>query len=106
MEAGTLNCRIEIQAKHKATDAAGATVTEWRPLMKLWANIRHTSGAETIKGDMEVGIVKASIRVRWNPKITADMRVVLKNGDIYDIKSVLPDLTLRRFVDLVCEKAG
>lgn len=105
MNAGMLNNRVEIQAKVKTADASGATVIEWRPLMKLWADVRHTSGAETIKGDMQVGIVKASIRVRWNPKITEDMRVVLKSGDIYDIKSVLPDMRRREFVDLVCEKA-
>ena len=104
MIAARLNTRIEIQAKSKAADESGATVTVWRPLCRLWGDVRHTSGTESIRADVLTGTVKASIRIRYRPDIAAEMRAVLPDGAVYDIKAVLPDLRRREYTDLVCER--
>lgn len=103
MRAALLSTRVEIHGKAKATDKLGATVTQWQPLYKVWADIRHTSGKETIKADTLTSIVRASVRIR-RKDVTAQMRVVLGDGSIYDIKAVQPDLQSREFIDLICER--
>lgn len=104
MRAALLSTRVEIQGKAKATDKLGATVTQWQPLFKVWADIRHTSGKETIKADALTSIVRASVRIRRRKDVTAQMRVVLGDGSIYDIKAIQPDLQSREFIDLICER--
>lgn len=106
MKAGDFNSRIDVQYKAQVMDEAGATIFQWQSLMKLWANIRHSSGAEAIKADKMTSTVNASIRIRWRTDIKAGMRVMLKSGAVYEIQAVLPDCRSRRFVDLVCEMVG
>lgn len=106
MKAAQLNTRIDIQFKIKTADESGATVEAWQPLGRFWADVRHTSGAESIRADVLTGTVKASIRIRYRPDIVAEMRAVLPDGAVYDIKAVLPDLRTRRYTDLVCERTG
>ena len=104
MDAGRLNARIRIEADGEYRDASGAWVTGWTTLAETWANVRHTSGAEAIKGDQIVSTARASIRIRYRTGLTAGMRVtVVSTGAIYSVLSVLPDLQRREFVDLVCE---
>ena len=104
MQAGKLNTRIRIEADGEVQDASGAWVTGWTTLAETWANVRHTSGAEAIKGDQIVSTARASIRIRYRAGLTAGMRVtVVSTGAIYSVLSVLPDLHRREFVDLVCE---
>ena len=106
MKSAMLNTRIEVQHKVKTTDASGATVVAWQTLCGLWANVRHTSGAESIKADALTSVVKASIRIHNRAGISDDMRVILKSGEVYDVKAVLPDLQRREYLDLVCEKVS
>ena len=104
MDAGRLNTRIRIEQDGEYRDASGAWVTGWATLAETWANVRHTSGAEAIKGDQIVSTARASIRIRYRTGLTAGMRVtVVSTGAIYSVLSVLPDLQRREFVDLVCE---
>ena len=63
------------------------------------------NGAQTIKGDADISIVQASIRIRRRTDITAGMRV-LDGTAVYDIKAVLPDEESRDRVDLVCERVA
>ena len=104
MDAGRLNTRIRIEQDGEVQDASGAWITGWSTLAELWADVRHTSGAEAIKGDQIVSTARASIRIRYRTGLTAGMRVtVVSTGAIYSVLSVLPDLQRREFVDLVCE---
>ena len=104
MDAGRLNTRIRIEADGEVQDASGAWVTGWSTLAELWADVRHTSGAEAIRGDAITSTARASVRIRYRTGIDAGMRVVVvSTGAVYNIVSVLPDLQGQVFVDLVCE---
>lgn len=105
MRAGALNERIEILARVKSLDDAGATSFKWQHLTSVWANIRHESGKETLSHDVITASVRASVRIRWRSGITPDMRIKTVNG-VYEIEAVLPDLGGRVFVDLVCRTIG
>ena len=104
MHAGRLSTRISIEADVDALDAYGATIRTWQTLAQVWADVRHTSGKEAITGDAITSLARASMRIRWRTGLTAGMRVlVLDTGRYYDVRSVLPDLNKREYIDLVCE---
>lgn len=101
MQAGSLNSKITIQRKTAAADAWGTPEPQgWEDVAKVWSNVRHQSGSESIRASADVSIVRASIRIRWRAGIDAGMRV-LHAGQVYDIEAVLPGVG-RQHVDLVC----
>lgn len=101
MRAGELRDRITIQRKTAAADAWGTPEPQgWEDVAKVWSNVRHQSGSESIRAGADVSIVRASIRIRWRTGIDAGMRV-LHVGQVYDIEAVLPGVG-RQHVDLVC----
>lgn len=102
MDIGKLNKRVEIQSQASTYDGAGQQVETWSTFAKVWANIRHKSGAETIKSDAVASIVKASIRVRYKAGINAGMRVIYQTST-YKIEAVLPHVDDNRYIDLVVE---
>ncbi|MDD0814281.1 phage head closure protein [Curvibacter sp. HBC28] len=102
MAAGMLNSRVSIQARAPGRDALGQPANTWAELASMWANIRHQSGAEAVRADALVSVVRASIRVRRRRDVTASMRVV-HGSVVYEIKAVLPDEVRGEFMDLVCE---
>lgn len=102
LRAGSLKDRITIQRKTGAADEDGTPLPSgWEDLAKVWANVRHLSGSEAIRGDAQVSAVRASIRIRWRAGINAGMRVIHAQ-QVYDIEAVLPGAT-REHVDLVCK---
>lgn len=103
MRAGQLNSRVKIQKRGTGTDAWGQPDPDsWADHVEVWANIRHLSGAEAIKGDAVTSLVRASIRIRRRAGIDAGMRVV-QGTTTYEIKAVMPDEVRREFTDLACE---
>lgn len=102
MQAGTLNRRATIQRRVTGFDPIGQPIDDTETVATVWANVRHTSGLEAIKGGAETSIVKASIRIRYRAGIDAGM-TVLADAVTYEIKAVMPDVAGRKFVDLVCE---
>jgi len=102
--AGTLRDRIHIQRKTGGADEWGTPLPEgWENISpgRIAANVQHKSGLGTIKADAEVSIVRASIRIRRRAGVDAGMRVLF-DGQIYELKAVLPGPT-REYIDLVCE---
>jgi len=99
---GLLNSRITVQQLAGGVDALGQPVQTWADFATLWANIRHSSGVESIKADALTSVVRASIRVRYRTDITVGMRVV---GPLstYNVVAVLPDISGKEYTDLVCE---
>lgn len=102
MRAGQLNRLVTIRRRKTGVDAIGQPIDTVEDVATVWANIRHTSGLEAIKGGAETSIVKASIRIRYRAGIDAGMRV-LHGSTAYDIQAVLPDEIGRRHIDLACE---
>lgn len=102
--AGSFPHRVTIQRRTEGEDEWGTPLPEgWESLTEhpIWANVRHLSGSESIKADVEVSTVRASVRIRWRTGVTSGMRL-LYAGQIYDIEAVLPG-TNRQHIDLVCK---
>jgi SPP1 family predicted phage head-tail adaptor len=102
MRPGLLNRRVVVQQQSTTQDAIGQPVLTWTTFATLWADIRHSSGVESIKADALTSTVRASIRVRYTRTITTGMRVV-EGTTTYNIVAVLPDMGGKEYTDLVCE---
>lgn len=106
IRAGLLNRQVKIQRLTQIKDGIGQIIgTDWTDVATVWANIRHTSGMESIRAGAETSIVKASIRIRYRAGIDASM-TVLHGATTYQIKAVLPDESGRVYLDLVCERVS
>lgn len=105
MRAGELRHRIELQAHTQETDAYGTPLpAAWTTVARVWADVRHLSGSESIRAGADTSLVKASCRIRWRDDVTAAHRV-LYGGKVYDIEAVLPGGD-RVYVDLVLKTTG
>lgn len=104
MRAGSLKSRVTIKQLTGGQDEIGQPIQTWTDVARVWANIRHLSGSETIKAGAETSITKASIRIRYRTDINSGMRVY-HGSTVYEIKAVLPDEESRDRLDLVCEVA-
>lgn len=102
MQAGRLNRRCVIQAAETVQDELGQPIPGWDDVATVWADIRNRSGLEAIKAGAPVSTVQASIRIRYRAGVTAGMRVV-HNLLAYEIKAVMPDVSGREYVDLICQ---
>lgn len=102
MQAGRLNRRCVLQAPGTAQDELGQSIPGWNDVATLWADIRMKSGLESIKAGAPVSVVQASVRIRYRAGVNAGMRLV-HNLVAYEIRAVMPDVSGREFLDLVCE---
>lgn len=102
MRAGPLNTRITVQQLAAGQDALGQPVQTWSDVAMLWADVKQNSGMSMVRGDADVSVVRASIRVRYRTGLTAGMRV-LAGSTVYNIQAVLPDVAGRQYIDLVCQ---
>jgi len=102
MRPGLLNSRVIVRQQSTTPDALGQPTQTWSTFATVWANVRHTSGVESIKADAFTPVVRASIRVRYRGDLTAAMRVV-HGSTTYNVVAVMPDIGGKEYVDLACE---
>ena len=102
MKAGTLRDRLELQEQSGGMNDWGEPLpNDWITVARIWGNVRHLSGSESIKAGADTSIVKASIRIRRNSSVTPACRI-LHGEKVYDIEAVLPD-SRRIYADLLCK---
>lgn len=103
IKAGSLDQRITLQKRSSVVDSIGQPVESWADVAYLWANVRHLSGAESIRSGAPASQVKASIRIRpmsiLHSGVDSGMRV-LHGAAVYQVEAVLPHG--RDWIDLVC----
>lgn len=102
MRAGLLRHSILLQSPPGTQDAAGQPSLSWTDFATVRGDIRYLNGLEAIKSNEAVSLARASIRIRYLTGVNAGMRATC-NGVTFDIKTCLPDMTGRRFIDLACE---
>lgn len=100
MDIGHLRNQVQLQRAPSGVDAEGQRATTWSVLATLWADIKHLSGLQAIRGGAEASVVKASIRIRWRADVAAGDRIVW-GSTAYLVEAVLPDAA-HRYQDLAC----
>ncbi len=99
MQAGKLNRLVALQRRVDGADSIGQPSASYQEVVKVWADVRHRSGSETIRSGAVMSTVVASVRIRPYIGANAGMRVV-DGLDTFEIKSVLRG---REHYDLICE---
>lgn len=99
---GALTRRVTIEERGEGYDEAGQPIEGWTPVAVVWADVRFTSGLESIKAGSETSISKASVRIRYRHGLHAGLRLT-HDGMTFNVQAVLPDVSGREYVDLVCE---
>lgn len=110
MQPGTLRHRIDIQMPTSTKDSFGGIMPGW---LTLFANvpcsIEAISGREYFAAQQVQSSISARIVIRWRSgNIDSTMRAIKytdqahKTFNVYNIEAVLPDLTGRRELTLMC----
>jgi SPP1 family predicted phage head-tail adaptor len=104
-----LRHRVDIEERTEGLDSEGRQEENWDSILTseesgqlLPAAIVPLSGREFVAAQAVQAGVTTRITIRWRAGITAAMRVV-HGADVYNIKAVLPDPTLRQHLALMCE---
>jgi len=101
LRAGPLNRKISLQRKSSGKDDLGQPTDVWTEFASVWGAVLQLSGKEKITGGTKVDTGSASIRIRYRTDITSADRA-LSQGVIFNISSVLPNVSSREFTDLAC----
>lgn len=104
MLAHKLRHRVTIQRLDVSFDSnAGAQSETWVDFCKNEpAEIYPLSGREFIAAQAVQAGVSTRFVLRWRDDLTESMRIVHK-GKYYNIKSILPDPSLRRHLTILCD---
>lgn len=105
MYAQQLRTPAVIQQRGAGQDETGQPFDVWETVCECWADLRHLSGLESVRGDGATSIVKASARIRYRTGITAAMRLTAE-GVTYNIVAVMPDVSRKQYIDLALEVAA
>lgn len=109
MNIGPLDQRIRFERKFIEQDETYGTETvTWVEHLTLWANVQEVlpSRAETQAQGIRIENRPARIRVRYEPSIASDMRVVLleRGGRLLKIISGPAELGRREGLELMAEE--
>lgn len=103
MKAGQLRHIGVIEALVTTQDAdSGAVQEDWQEFARVCAHIRPLSGREFIAAQAVQAGVNTRITIRHREGVRPSMRFRYR-GTLYDIRAVLPDPTLKRHINLICE---
>lgn len=103
-----LRHRIDIEERVETVDTnTGARSHAWVSILDsedplIPAEIVPLSGREFVAAQAVQAGVTTRITIRHRDGLTAAMRVT-RQGEVYNIRAVLPDPTLARHVTLMCE---
>lgn len=107
-----LRHRVDIQSLENEQDSETGDITEtWvtvrdpedGPLFP--AEVAPLSGREYVAAAAVQKDVTTRITIRYRADVTEAMRVV-HGADVYNIRAVLPDPTLRRWLTLMCTRGS
>jgi SPP1 family predicted phage head-tail adaptor len=98
-----LRHRVDIEQYAETRDEFGGVVQTWSAYASdVPAEIVPLSGREFVAAQAMQGSVTTRITVRYDPSINPKMRIK-HDGTIYNIRAVLPDPSLRRWLTLMCD---
>lgn len=103
MEIGKLRHRVTLQKQINAPNDYGATVTKWRDIATVWAEIKPLSGREYFSAQQVQSEVTTQIWLRYRDDVKPTMRVN-HNGKHYEILSVLNTNGWNTSLQLMCKE--
>lgn len=116
VQSGLLRRRVDIQTPVRGKDSAGGPiVSSWRTLYKnvpaaFDAGVGREYYAAAAHQVLSEGLV--SILIRYHPGVTAEARIVHytdwtvtpPTAELFNIESIMADITGRKYLTLLCRK--
>lgn len=99
---GELNQRITIQRADVVANNYGEEIRTWVTLGTTWAAMRNVPQREPFTADQFVSVVTTTFTMRYRTDVTAEMRILLNLGKIYEIDSVADPDGAKRFTECQC----
>lgn len=102
MAAGPLRHYVQLKRPAAGLTALGHKPTQFDPVTSVWADVRVSSGLETVRANTELSAVRASVRIRRRTDVQATWRVV-HGANVYEVLAVLQHEPSGAWTDLACE---
>jgi SPP1 family predicted phage head-tail adaptor len=105
VDKGRLNKRVLIEAEGRTPNGQGGWVTAWAALParpNVWAEIIGLSGDEALKAGVERSIQQWRVTILSRDDVTTGHRLTHR-GQVFDIKSAMPDPKADDAMLLICE---
>lgn len=109
MKDSLMRRRVDVQKQVQTKDSTGSVVPTW---VTVWSNvpcaIQQVRGREYFTAQQTQADVGWTVSMRWRPGLDAAMRCVEYTNEerttqtVYNVEAVLPDVTNRRNLDLLC----
>lgn len=100
LAAGRLRHEVAFQSRERVR-ANGQWELQWTDVATaVPAEVRPLSGNQQLQSAAIQNSIEAQVKLRWRDDLKPEMRM-LHGTDIYDIKQIIPDPTLRRWLTLL-----
>lgn len=86
---GRMRNRATFQDPPNAQDSAGGRAGDWNPAVTVWAQVNPLRGERLFEAAKFTHEVDTEITVRYNNLINPRQRIVLNDGRIYRIMSII-----------------
>jgi SPP1 family predicted phage head-tail adaptor len=103
MRIGQLRHWLTVEQADRTEDGGGGATLVWSSIAQIWGAIEPLSGKESLEADRLSGSATYNVTVRYRDDLTPSMRF-RRNGDIYEILSVLDEDGRGRFLKCKCER--
>lgn len=89
MTAGRMRNRASFQTPPVNQDSAGGRAGPWNTVITLWARVRPLRGSRYFEAAKYTHEVDTEITIRFNSQVKEDHRIVLDDGRIFKITSII-----------------
>lgn len=100
---GSLRHRLRLEAPIRTADGAGGASVAWASVAEVWADVRPSTGTETVASEAVSGRISHEIIVRHRADVVPAMRFRL-GGRILEILAVLDIDERRRHLRCLCRE--
>ncbi|HII3799618.1 TPA: phage head closure protein [Pasteurella multocida] len=103
MNIGKLRHRITIQRQVNTLNEYGASVTVWRDVKTVWAEVKPLSGREYFSAQQVQSEITTQIFIRYLPGVLPTMRVKF-GSRFFEIVSVINASERDIYLQLMCKE--
>lgn len=102
---GALRARVALERPVRSDDGDGGALLSWHRVDWLWAQIRASSGKESLTAAQIAGERVVDIIIRHHPDVQPDCRFCMGER-VFDIRAVLDEDGRGQWLRCVCVERG
>jgi SPP1 family predicted phage head-tail adaptor len=102
--AARLRQRVTLQQASESPDGAGGFARSWNDVAALWAELTPLQGREQLDAMQLASRVTHRAVLRYRDDVSADKRLILADGRIFNIRAVLNIAEQSYLLELLVEE--